>query len=218
MSIAMREHRTRQTARSKEVSPAGCLLPLRLCRVRIEALIGSSGCKRADYLWSSLVTSEVLESLTHSCPHCHAVLALPSGAWDGWVRCRACGRVFLPPEYETLSHADGGSGDSSPPLEIDSQSDPTGLRAVQPLSGRMAHTSPARVVFTTGFVLCLLLTLIYFLDFSPGPMAIFGFLTIGFFLLLLRTPRKRRPPAGATWVRTQLEATSNDDANSMSNS
>ena len=82
----------------------------------------------------------------------------------------------------------------------------------------MAHTSPARVVFTTGFVLCLLLTLIYFLDFSPGPMAIFGFSTIGFFLLLLRTPRKRRPPPGATWVRTQRETITDNDERTSSNS
>ena len=54
----------------------------------------------------------------------------------------------------------------------------------------MSHTSARALVFTTGFVLCLLLTLINFLDFSPGSMAIFGFLTIVFFLLLLRTPRK----------------------------
>ena len=77
-----------------------------------------------------------------------------------------------------------------------------GLQVPRPFSGRMAHTSPARLVFTTGFVLCLLLTLIKFLDFSPGGMAIFGFLTFVFFLLLMRTPRKRLPTAGATWARS----------------
>ena len=42
------------------------------------------------------------------------------------------------------------------------------LDGLRRFTGRMAHTSPARLVFTTGFVLCLLLTLIEFLDFSPG--------------------------------------------------
>jgi hypothetical protein len=67
--------------------------------------------------------------------------------------------------------------------------EPAGL-----LSNRLAHTSGARLVFVTGFVLCLFLSLIFFLDFQPGRLAIFGALTIGFFLLLLRTPRKRLPP------------------------
>ncbi len=67
-----------------------------------------------------------------------------------------------------------------------------------PLTRRMAHTSPTRLVFTTGFVLCLFLTLISFLDLRPVRLAIFGFLTIGFLLLLLRTPRRRLPPFGAT--------------------
>ena len=43
----------------------------------------------------------------------------------------------------------------------------------RPPARRMAHTSVVRVVLSSGFVICLLLTLIKFLDFSPGPMAIF---------------------------------------------
>ena len=64
-------------------------------------------------------------------------------------------------------------------------------------TNRMTHTSGARLVFTTGFVLCLFLSLIFFLDFQPGKLAIFGALAIGFFLLLLRTPRKRLPTVGS---------------------
>ena len=74
----------------------------------------------------------------------------------------------------------------------------------------MAHTSPARIVFTTGFVLCLLLSLITFLDFQPLGLAIFGFLTISFLLLLIRTPRKRLllnlPPP----VPPELDSTARD--------
>jgi hypothetical protein len=76
-----------------------------------------------------------------------------------------------------------------------------GTTLVEPagaLTIRMAHTSGPRLVFTTGFVLSLFLSLIFFLDFQPGKLAIFGALAIGFFLLLLRTPRKRLPPLGSS--------------------
>jgi hypothetical protein len=52
------------------------------------------------------------------------------------------------------------------------------------------HTSPARLIFTTGLVISLILALLAFLDLRPRTTAIFGFLAIAFFLMLLRTPRK----------------------------
>ena len=54
------------------------------------------------------MTLEVVDLITFTCSHCRAELEMPSGSWDGWVRCRSCGRVFLPPEFERLPH--GGSG------------------------------------------------------------------------------------------------------------
>jgi hypothetical protein len=112
-----------------------------------------------------------------------------------------------------MPHASRDPGVSGPangmPLEVGGAA---GVQVQEPLTGRLAHTSAARLIFTTGFVLCLLLTLIAFLDFSPGRLAIFGFLTIAFFLLLLRTPRKRLPPRGATWIRREVAATAHDDS------
>ncbi len=61
-------------------------------------------------------------------------------------------------------------------------------------TGHLGHTSPARLVFMTGLVFSLLLTLIAFLDHKPTRMAIFGFLSFAFFLMLLRTPRARTAP------------------------
>ena len=48
--------------------------------------------------------SPEVEDFTYSCPHCLAELDTPAGGWDGWVRCRSCGRVFLPPEFDRLPH------------------------------------------------------------------------------------------------------------------
>jgi hypothetical protein len=165
---------------------------------------------------STNVTSELVETLTHSCPHCRALLDVAARGWDGWVRCSSCGRLFLPPEFGVLPHAAGGPGVSglangAPTAALG----PADFQHPEPL-GRMAHTSVARVVFTTGFVLSLLLTLIKFLDFSPAPMAIFGFMTIVFFLLLLRTPRKRVPLPGALWARQEIQAAADHDASPKS--
>jgi hypothetical protein len=148
------------------------------------------------------VSAQVEASFTYSCPHCWVDLEAPAGSWDGWVRCPSCARVFLPPAPEKLprgvrvsaasSPVDGTlAGDGSPGSTA--MAEPAGL-----LSKQLVHTSGARLVFITGFVLCLFLSLIFFLDFQPGRLAIFGALTIGFFLLLLRTPRKRLPPVGSS--------------------
>jgi hypothetical protein len=162
------------------------------------------------------VSSEIVPTTTYSCPRCHVELDTPSGRWEGWLRCPSCGRASLPPEPERLLHISRGvvvSGrDNGAPLEVGLPTGAMGLDIPRPGTGRMAHTSVARLVFTTGFVLCLLLTLIYFLDFNAGRLAIFGLLTIGFFLLLLRTPRKRLRLELAPRVRSELDSTTRDKA------
>ena len=168
------------------------------------------------------MTLEVADLITFTCSHCRAELKMPPGVWDGWVRCRSCGRVFLPPECERLPQSGSGSSASSPGehslLDVNSPNGPPGLQVPRSFSGRMSHTSPTRLVFTTGFVLCLLLTLIKFLDFSPGGMAIFGFLTFVFFLLLMRTPRKRLPTAAARWARSRVDTPLRDNSGQGSDS
>lgn len=145
------------------------------------------------------------------------MLDAPEGGWDGWVRCRACSRLFLPEDFLGLPEARDaeGSGDANgTPLEY---SDQVGDGLPRPLTGRMAHTSVARVVLSSGFVICLLATLIFFLEFSPGRMGIFGFMSIVFFLLLMRTPRKRLllprsaaiPPQGRAIAQPEARPSSN---------
>jgi hypothetical protein len=146
------------------------------------------------------VSSQPIASIAYSCPYCLADLDPPATSWNGWVRCPSCTRVFLPPEIEhapfraATAEATTASGGSE--LENGQPAAAVAETAAAPRLGRMAHTSGARLVLTTGFVLCLLLTLIAFLDSRPAQLAIFGFMTIGLFLLLLRTPRRRLPIPG----------------------
>ena len=144
------------------------------------------------------VSTQLEETVTYSCPQCKAQLEAPPGSWDGWVRCPACARAFLPPETERLPRgvfaiAAERATDGTPPGE----SSTPGVAEIEPVglvTGSHTYTSGPRLVFITGLVLCLFLSLIFFLVHEPGKLAIFGALTIGFFLLLLRTPRKRVPP------------------------
>jgi hypothetical protein len=148
------------------------------------------------------VSLELVATLNYPCPHCRVELDVPASRWDGWMRCPSCERTFLPPEPERLPRGSSTAAVSSP-LDGNRLTDGRTAGALEfegtrPLTSRMAYTSPTRLVFTTGFVLCLFLTLISFLDLRPARLAVFGFLTIGFFLLLLRTPRRRLPPFGST--------------------
>jgi len=112
-----------------------------------------------------------------------------------------CRQVSLPPEPrdfgDARQHLAGSNNDNETPVTAGL---PDGPMIVDDprlaITLRAAHTSPARLIFTTGFVLSLVLTLLAFLDLRPRTAGIFGFLAIAFFLLLLRTPRKRVAPWG----------------------
>jgi DNA-directed RNA polymerase subunit RPC12/RpoP len=165
-------------------------------------------------LGSRAVSSGRTAVATYSCPNCRAELEAEQTAWDGWLRCPACGRVSLPPDpviipSDTRPEAAAGTDNGeSEPAFAPGQAAP--LVIPKPAIGRMAHTSPARLIFTTGLVLCLLLTLIAFIDQKPVGLGIFGFLSIVFFLLLLRTPRKRIARAGSWWSGQKSEPETND--------
>jgi hypothetical protein len=58
-------------------------------------------------------------------------------------------------------------------------------------AGRSAHTSPARLIFTTGFAFSLFLVLVAFLEDRLGNVVIFAILASGFLLMLVRVPRNR---------------------------
>jgi len=139
--------------------------------------------------------------VSYSCPNCRAALETGSDGWEGWMRCPICAQVSLPPEPvgfpEARQRLVATINDSATPVTAGSPDGPLipdDPRQAIPL--RASHTSPARLIFTTGFVLSLVLALIAFLDYKPRTTAIFGFLAIAFFLMLLRTPRKRVAPWG----------------------
>jgi len=140
--------------------------------------------------------------VTYSCPHCRVQLETQSDGWEGWLRCPACGRASLPPEPVGVRDASqrlaASSKDNATLVAADLPEGPVILDGLRPvITLRASHTSPARLIFTTGFVLSLVLALLAFLDLKPRTTAIFGFLAITFFLMLLRTPRKRVAPWGS---------------------
>jgi hypothetical protein len=143
--------------------------------------------------------SEASLTSTYTCPHCRSSLQAESDGWDGWRRCPVCQRVALPPEPSVFD-------DPSQQLPVPSNDKAaliTPVAAVGPipfdvdeerlaLAAYSSPTSPARLIFTTGMVVSLILALLAFLDLRPMTTGIFGFLAIVFFLLLLRTPRPKR--------------------------
>jgi hypothetical protein len=155
--------------------------------------------RRAIPTRSRAVSTETASTVWYSCPQCRAQLEARLDFWDGWMRCPVCGRASLPPE--PVASPDAGqrfaasNSDGPAPGAGVSGDNPLNLDAPEPaITFRSSHTSPARLIFTTGFVLSLVLALISFLDVKTVPTAIFGFLAIVFFLMLLRTPRKRVAP------------------------
>ena len=68
----------------------------------------------------------------------------------------------------------------------------TPSKALSPhLAPRSSPSSASRVIVSTGLMVSIFLLLVAYLDRSSQSSAIFGFLTVIFFLLLLRLPRRR---------------------------
>ncbi len=143
------------------------------------------------------MSSEIQFIDTYSCPRCRAELETRFHEWQGWQRCPTCGMISLPPEpprFRIPRHAVSrtkAAGDvlvisDSPELFVDS--DQLGRAVARP-----AHISPARLVFRTGLLVSLGLMLIFFLDQNTTNTAIFGFLAVVFFILLLRLSGSRSP-------------------------
>jgi hypothetical protein len=141
------------------------------------------------------VDSAITYFVRYPCPHCKAELETQHGGWQGWQRCPACGVPSLPPEF-LLGHpmTRRRVGDSiADRAAIVTNAAPEGSSASdRPLLGGVSSpVSALRLIFVTGFVLSLFLLLIAYMDQNKQTTAIFGFLSIAFFLLLLRTPKHR---------------------------
>jgi hypothetical protein len=138
--------------------------------------------------------------VAYHCPHCGAALEADDDGWDGWRQCPGCARPSLPPRTDPILRRgyaidlDPHVGEAGePPADgtpIQAGSNPDSVLEIQ--------TSPspvigaARLIFKTGFILSLALTLISYLDQKSTNAMIFGALAVVFCLLLLRLPRKRR--------------------------
>jgi hypothetical protein len=143
------------------------------------------------------VSEEILYIDTYSCPRCRADLETRINEWQGWQRCPTCGMLSLPPEPPRWRDPQlpvgrpKGSGDvlviSDSP---DRFADPD---QVAPTLIRPTHISPTRLVFRNGLFVSLGLMLIFFLDQNTTNTAIFGFLAVVFFILLLRLSPSRSP-------------------------
>jgi hypothetical protein len=136
----------------------------------------------------------------YSCPHCHGPLETDQARWHGWVRCPKCGRPGLPPTAILLDRRSRPARldrVNRPDKSVKTLDPPTVLaRASLPPLQRMAPTpisSASRLIVTTGLVISAFLLLMAYLDRNTpsSASAIFGCLTVVFFLLLLRMPKRR---------------------------
>jgi len=143
------------------------------------------------------VDSEITYYVTYACPQCKTELEAKHGGWQGWLRCPICGAPSLPPEI-LLGHPQtrrqvGDSPETAAPEAIDQPKLGSALERVW-VPASSSPTSPLRLIFLTGLTLSLFLLLVAYIDQKKQTTAIFGFLSIVFFLLLLRTPRSRAAP------------------------
>jgi hypothetical protein len=143
------------------------------------------------------MSSEISYFVSYACPNCRTRLEAPSTGWDGWLRCPVCKWPSLPPEI-MVDHLETRRRTTRPNVKDAILVIPASLEGALELdslatdsAGRSSHTTPARLIFTTGFALSLFLVLVAYLDEKMGRMTIFGILSIGFFFLLVRSPRNR---------------------------
>jgi hypothetical protein len=145
------------------------------------------------------MAAPIMQSANYPCPNCHLPLEAKPGSWQGWLLCPRCGLPSLPPEHvlslprqptppakqEVVSAEPAGPALSRP----EKTAAVTAPRALRP--DRATPSSATRLIVSTGLIVSLCLLLVGYLDRSSQNSAIFGFLTIFFFLLLLRLPRSR---------------------------
>jgi hypothetical protein len=143
-------------------------------------------------------SSEITYFVTYLCPGCATELEARHGGWQGWLRCPVCGVPALPPEFllghpQTWRRVEGAHQEHDI-MVIDAAAEAPGMLAPAPRSAS-APVSALRLIFLTGLILSLFLLLVFYMEQNKQTTAIFGFLSIIFFFLLLRTPAVRRRSA-----------------------
>jgi len=145
------------------------------------------------------VATHLIVDSSYVCPHCQASLEVPDKPWRGWVLCPDCGLPCLPPERLTLPRSRKRSVARQPvvprdlvPEQTGSLNEPAPMVKLSVPRARQANSSSAsRLIVSTGLFVSAFLLLVAYLDRSSHSLAIFGTLTVIFFILLLRIPRRR---------------------------
>jgi hypothetical protein len=141
------------------------------------------------------VDSQVIYFVPYSCPRCKAELEAQHGTWEGWLRCPACEHPSLPPEVlfghpmtrRRIQGHDETIDMATVAPEEPIESDRSPIVEFSPSTA----ISALRLVFMTGLVVSLFLLLIFYLDQKQQLTGVFAVLAIIFFLLVLRSPKRR---------------------------
>ena len=140
--------------------------------------------------------SQVIYFVPYSCPRCKADLEAQHGAWDGWRRCPTCGYPSLPPEVlfghpATRRRVQGHDESEETAVTVMAEEPIESDRSPIMESSSSTALSALRLVFLAGLVVSLFLLLIFYLDQRQELTGVFGMLAIIFFVLLIRTPKRR---------------------------
>ena len=140
------------------------------------------------------MNSEIASTVTYPCPRCKTELQADPEGWQGWLRCPICGVPSPPPKrpvrLSVRIRRKSGTEAGALTATMDEPDGVPSANRVQ-LAEPPSHTNPLRLIFLTGLTLSVFLLLIAYIDQNRQTTAIFGFLSIVFFVLLLRTPRNR---------------------------
>ncbi len=145
------------------------------------------------------VATHLILGASYACPRCQALLEVPDKPWRGWVLCPDCGLPSLPPERCHVRRSRRRAIARHPEVPQDLVAEqrgspeepaPTVERWV-PRARQSSSPSAALQIVSTGLFVSAFLLLVAYLDHSSHSLAIFGTLTVVFFLLLLRIPRRR---------------------------
>jgi hypothetical protein len=115
------------------------------------------------------------------------------------MRCPACGRPSLPPAPAAPPTPPLFNHRPSGPAEVlfisESGSRPLKQVALEPTDDRPSRFTPGRLMITTGLAFSLFMALLAYLDKKSMNLALFGVMSIVFFVILLRPPARRMPPS-----------------------
>lgn len=145
------------------------------------------------------VSTHLITGSSYSCPQCRILLEVPNTSWRGWLLCPDCGLPCLPPEQLTPIQPIKRSVARQPevpqnlvPEQAGALNEPAPMvKPSVPRAGQVTSSNTPRLIIPTGLFVSAFLLLVAYLDRSSHSMAIFGTLTVIFFILFLRISHRR---------------------------